>query len=467
MCMTCVKITISRIHGALENNVSFLGRGIQTNKSHVFGHFHFVSPPDWSFHQGSDTTALLPTIFMSLSNKELEALAEEVLSTEGTVEEEKKRRRRESTSMVDEQRKLDLALHSAVKGRGNLTEAKRLLKAGADPNYLYRIDHEGTPALFHAIEAKRHKIVELLLQYKANPDVSCKHPFPNAHRSMLYAAATKGCLLLVRALLPHIKQFNPECDPDNDNSLARAIFHENFTMVELLHKSGVRMPFRTQEETIRYAHPLASHLQSKTIRTYLIKNGMHIPNGYLTEICRGTYGDRMEDEVRDLCERGFNVNPCWKRCDNEGPMANGAPRMRNCSCDNPLLEAFRNRVDSEACISILLKFGADPNGNWKFLGRPLYEVVVCTPRLVDEDDYNPNRLRMVEMLLEAGADPTHGMFETANHSVLSHVYDVDLYRLLLKYGAVAYPKDLKQLEILRRTNISVADHAHATAVRTY
>lgn len=406
-------------------------------------------------HRSPHQSTRLPP--MSQLNDEVDRLLEGLLSEDDAspmeVEETKEDEDayEQPQPSATEQHWLNESLISALKNKGNITAARQLLKQGADPNYRSPLKASSKYPIYLAIKTKKLKLVTMLLDHKADPNL----PPPNARagtfmsRSALYCAAANNCMDIVQALLPHIKDLNPACDPPTDNSIARAIDHDymGYDMVKLLHEKGVRMPF--QRGDAQNANPLPNGIRDKRLRMYCIRNGMHVSSESFIRLCQGYTGQPIHDEIRELCERGANVNPCWKSCD-YGP-AHARPDGIRCSCNNPLSSVLRiNCIETAKCVSVLLEFGADPNGNYAFPGRPLYEAVnvAVRTRLATSADH----FRKAKLLLDARADPTIPIYYDPDATVLSLAYNKSLYSMLLDHGAVAYYKDHDTLKKAYQNN---------------
>lgn len=340
-----------------------------------------------------------------------------------------------TTPSVDNRRQYDLnhELTKLVSMKGSVTKVKKLLEQRADPNGIKDVFCKG--ALYHAIERKNPALVRLLLEHKADPDATFTYNIYDTKgtRSMLWLAARSYKTEIVHTLLQYVKKKNPKCDPPYENSIMEAIRKENLALVQLLYEAGVSMPFK--KKSLGRTNPL-KYLKDSQLRIYLMQNGMYIPRKYLVTICSKRNNPNCYNELRAVCERGADVNPCHKQCESKRPA--------KCECKCPLaITTCAGQVDLSL---LLLNFGADPNGNWKSCNRgyPLIYTRAFDAFRNTPTEHSTKTLGLLRTLLTLGADPTIAVsFDEHNKSktALDNIIRIDYYKLLVAYGAVLCPRD--------------------------
>jgi ankyrin repeat protein len=125
---------------------------------------------------------------------------------------------------------------------GDIQAVRRLLAYGARVNLRTK---SGGTALMDAASGGKSAIIQLLLEHKADPDVTITDK--NDGRTALMFAVSEGHVEAVRLLLEHGASVNIADRYDHWNALTCAVNQQDITMVTLLLAHGADARIRDKE----------------------------------------------------------------------------------------------------------------------------------------------------------------------------------------------------------------------------
>lgn len=292
----------------------------------------------------------------------------------------------EVPKFLDENRRESLrqSLTNAVEG-GDIEKVKDALDAGADVNSMWQ---EHFLCLSRAVIHGREDIVDMLLKYGANPRI---HP---EYRSPVRWAAGKGNLSIFRKLLGYDDSigFVPQLDENNGMMQDAA---------EGGHIEVLRLLFERRETKINSLgvnrrsalYSAASKGRADVVKLLLEKGANPAPverpykEGY-NYLEQAASNNHLET-VRVLCEH-----------DKKYMNAPGNFGHTALYCAVNYIEAgvTRNVKTGEEVVKLLLEMGADPNADKPDSDSPLHLATL-----------GEIRQKMLQMLLDHGADPLKGL----------------------------------------------------------
>jgi ankyrin repeat protein len=285
-----------------------------------------------------------------------------------------------------------------------------LLDCGADPDLAYPESEDVTVPLFAALEIGNFEIAELLLHHGANPNIIRRRS--GTTETPLVMAMALPSTRFVGMLLEGGADPN-SVSPGDALPLLIALEIRDYDCAELLLHYGAD-PNITSTYNGATQSPLAMAISQRSTRCVevLLQHGADA-NGCGAELGR-PLTDAIETDqqeiVRMLLDRGADASGC------------GAKR------ETPLTAAiFRGQQEA---VAILLQHGADANGGRAELGNPLTDAISSHPCLQE----------IVHLLLAHRANPDGTVRKRPLHLAVER-RDESTVRLLLDAGADIKAKD--------------------------
>ncbi|KAJ7706724.1 ankyrin repeat-containing domain protein [Mycena rosella] len=312
------------------------------------------------------------------------------------------------------------ALHAAIDTEDEGI-AKLLLENGADANT------KGIPGttLYIAARRGRYGVVRLLLEHGAEVDAT-GDGFPTA----LHTALVKGEIEIARLLIQHGANVNQK-DKDNESPLHTAMYFGGEASARLLIENGADVNAKGGSGTALY---IASRRGSSQLVRLLLEHGAKA-NGIGEEFPTALHAALMEghDEITHLLmDHGADSDALYHAAlfygyekaarlllDNHGADANARAGQE----DRSVLQAATS-LGHEKIVQLLLEHGADANE----MGRDGAALHIAA---------HDGWIQIAHLLLEHGADidaPAPRGLGTALHIALCNGHR-EIVSLLIKHGA--------------------------------
>lgn len=256
-----------------------------------------------------------------------------------------------------------LCLHEAVKNN-NLLTAKLLLEHKANPN---KLDYEGQTALDyatgqHADSSIDIAMVELLLQYKADPNVSNEEQYRNSHLHKVIInndIQSSDKALIVNLLIDNQADINAE-NKDGNPPLHLAIEKEGLKVVEVFIERKANINARNKDGHTPLH--LATKMLDLDIIGILLKNGADINKKDFSG--NSAFHLAVKDRPDYVVEKLLDIIP--------NTNVNKVVNNKNDDGDTPLhLAARKGKFNT---VKILVQSGADINACNKKDNTPLLEA---------------------------------------------------------------------------------------------